>query len=121
MRHQDIQSVMLSLDKIRPEKIMLDKIKLEKIMRTVFIALVLTAGLAYGPAQAQEAKSAEIANVSNGGQSSLRGLIELDVTRPADAFKQFPRDRAPYASSYVYQPPLIPHQIRNYELSTNAI
>jgi len=74
-------------------------------MRTVFIALVLTAslgwGLAWGPAQAQQAESAEIANVSHGGQGSLRGLIELDV-------------------AYVYQPPLIPHQIRNYELSTNA-
>ena len=103
-----------------PERIKLVKIKLEKIMRTVFIALVLTAGLAWGPAQAEEAKSAEIANVSNGGQSSLRGLIELDVTRPADASRQIPKDRSPFASAYVYQPPLIPHQIRHYELSTNA-
>jgi cytochrome c-type protein NapB len=114
MRHQNIQSVMLSSNKI----------KLEKIMRTVFIALVLTAslgwGLAWGPAQAQEAEAAEIANVSHGGQGSLRGLIELDVTRPADESKRIPRDRAPYTSAYVYQPPLIPHQIRNYELSTNA-
>jgi len=93
---------------------------LEKIMRTVFITLVLAAGLAFGPAQAQQAETTEIANVSHGGQSSLRGLTELDATRPADPFKRIPRDRAPYASAYVYQPPLIPHQIRNYELSTNA-
>ena len=110
---------MIPLNKIRS-----NKIKLEKIMRTVFIALVLTAGLAnglaYGPAQAQETDTDATAKVSNGGQSSLRGLIELDVTRPADAFKKIPRDRAPYASAYVYQPPLIPHQIRHYELSTNA-
>jgi cytochrome c-type protein NapB len=110
----------IGLEKIGPEKIMLEKIMLEKIMRTIFIALVLTVGLAYGPAQAEEAKTAEIANVSNGGQASLRGLIELDVTRPDDAFKRIPRDRAPYSSAYVYQPPLIPHQILNYELSTNA-
>ncbi len=95
-------------------------VTLEKIMRTVFIALVLAAGLAYGPAQAQESETAEIANVSHGGQGSLRGLIELDVTRPADEFKKIPRDRPRYSSAYVYQPPLIPHQIRHYELSTNA-
>jgi len=95
-------------------------IALEKIMRTVFIALVFVAGLAQGPAMAGEASRTEIANVNHGGQKSLRGLIELDVTRPADAFKQIPRDRVPYASAYVYQPPLIPHQIRHYELSLNA-
>jgi hypothetical protein len=90
---------MVLLEKVRLEKIGPEKIMLEKIMRTVFIALVLTAGLAYGPAQAQETDTDAIANVSNGGQSSLRGLIELDVTRPADAFKKIPRDRAPYASA----------------------
>jgi cytochrome c-type protein NapB len=98
----------------------LSKIRLEKIMRTLCITTLLAAGLLFGSAQAQESGTADIANVSNGGQSSLRGLIELDVTRPADPFKQIPRDRPPYASAYVYQPPLIPHQIRHYELSTNA-
>jgi len=106
--------------KVGLKKIKLGKIMLEKIMRTIFMVLILTAGLGWGPAQAEEAKTAHIDNVSNGGQSSLRGLIELDVTRPPDAFKRIPRDRAPYSSAYVYQPPLIPHQIRNYELSTNA-
>ena len=89
-------------------------------MRTVGILILLAAGILYGPAHAQEAGSAEIANVSNGGQASLRGLTELDETRPANAPKQIPKDRSPYASAYVYQPPLIPHQIRHYELSTNA-
>ena len=59
-------------------------------------------------------------NVTNGGQASLRGLAELDETREADSFKPVPRDRRPYRSDYVYQPPLIPHKIRGYELSTNA-
>ncbi len=63
---------------------------------------------------------AEEGIVSHGGQTSLRGLTELDVTRKADSFKRVPKDRSPYASDYVYQPPLIPHNIRGYEISTNA-
>jgi len=89
-------------------------------MRTVTIAILLAAGLLPGAAPAQEAGPAEIANVNSGGQPSLRGLTELDETRPADAPRQIPKDRSPFASAYVYQPPLIPHQIRHYELSTNA-
>ena len=87
-------------------------------MRTLFLIVLLLAGLAQASAQA--AQPAAIDNVNNGGQKSLRGLNELDATVPADAFKQIPQDRKPFASAYVYQPPLIPHQIRNYELSTNA-
>lgn len=69
---------------------------------------------------AQETGEGGIANVTHGGQASLRGLTELDETRQADPFKPLPRDRRPYPSDYVYQPPLIPHSIRGYELSTNA-
>ena len=68
---------------------------------------------------AQEQK-AQIANVNNGGQASLRGLTELDDTRRADPFKPVIKDSSPYVSDYVYQPPLIPHNIRHYELSLNA-
>ena len=93
---------------------------LETKMRYATLVILIAASFLYGPARAQEAKTAEIANVSSGGQASLRGLTELDETRPADAFKQIPKDRSPFASAYVYQPPLIPHQIRHYELSTNA-
>jgi cytochrome c-type protein NapB len=82
----------------------------------ILIAVSLFATIAQG----QEGDATPIDNVSNGGQSSLRGLTELDETRPADSFKPVPRDRAPYISDYVYQPPLIPHSIRGYELSTNA-
>ena len=70
-------------------------------------------------AQAQEAGN-EIDNVTHGGQASLRGLEQLDMTPPAAAFKHDLPDREPYISNYVYQPPLIPHKIRNYELSLNA-
>lgn len=84
------------------------------------VAILLTAILTLGAAHGQETGKAEIANVSHGGQASLRGLTELDITREADMFKAVPRDRRPYVSDYVFQPPLIPHKIRGYELSTNA-
>ncbi len=89
---------------------------------SLIVVLLLAAALFIAEAQAQESSSAgsKIENVTHGGQASLRGLTELDTTREADLFKQVPRDRRPYVSDYVYQPPLIPHRIRGYELSTNA-
>jgi len=57
---------------------------------------------------------------SNGGVASLRGMSELNVTRAADQMKRVQRDRSPIDRDYVYQPPLIPHQTRHYELSLNA-
>ncbi|WP_163933524.1 nitrate reductase cytochrome c-type subunit [Paraferrimonas sp. SM1919] len=55
-----------------------------------------------------------------GGLESLRGSSELSHTRPADPLKKVPRDQYDIESNYVFQPPLIPHHIRNYELSLNA-
>ncbi|MBV1840438.1 MULTISPECIES: nitrate reductase cytochrome c-type subunit [Photobacterium] len=55
-----------------------------------------------------------------GGLSSLRGATNLEETRPADPMKRYPRDQGTINSDYVYQPPLIPHTIRNYEVSLNA-
>ncbi|MEH0664832.1 nitrate reductase cytochrome c-type subunit [Vibrio scophthalmi] len=67
--------------------------------------------------------SAVFANLDNpggiGGLESLRGNTNLEETRPADAFKDFPKDQI-VEDSFVYQPPLIPHSIRNYEVSLNA-
>ncbi|MEL7292654.1 MAG: nitrate reductase cytochrome c-type subunit [Pseudomonadota bacterium] len=54
-----------------------------------------------------------------GGLESLRGATQLEDTRPADQLKNFPKDQQ-VTDSYVYQPPLIPHSIRNYEVSLNA-
>lgn len=54
-----------------------------------------------------------------GGLESLRGASELESTRPADEFKKYPKEQV-LDSSFVYQPPLIPHSIRNYEVSLNA-
>ena len=87
-------------------------------------ALLITGALVIAVAQGQETKNqsdeVEIENVTHGGQASLRGLTELDVTRKADPFKRVPKDRHPYVSDYVYQPPLIPHTTRGYEISLNA-
>lgn len=83
-------------------------------------ALVLAASLVFTVARGQESGDTGVENVTHGGQASLRGLVELDRTREADLFKPVPKDRSPYVSDYVYQPPLIPHKIRGYELSTNA-
>ncbi|WP_391090701.1 nitrate reductase cytochrome c-type subunit [Vibrio sp. NH-UV-68] len=54
-----------------------------------------------------------------GGLESLRGSAQLEDTRPADEMKKYPKDQT-VATNYVYQPPLIPHSIRNYEVSLNA-
>ncbi|MBL4816067.1 MAG: nitrate reductase cytochrome c-type subunit [Shewanella sp.] len=55
-----------------------------------------------------------------GGVESLRGNVELETTRAADPLKKVPRDQVDIESSYVFQPPLIPHHIRSYEISLNA-
>ena len=98
------------------------KMLAEKPIRVLFTALLMTGMVAVVQAQdsGEAGSGAEMPEVSNGGQASLRGLTQLDVTNQADEFKRVPRDRAPFVSDYVYQPPLIPHQIRGYELSTNA-
>ncbi|MEC6906104.1 nitrate reductase cytochrome c-type subunit [Photobacterium piscicola] len=55
-----------------------------------------------------------------GGLESLRGLAEIETTRPADPMKHYPKDQGVIDSDYIYQPPLIPHTIRHYEVSLNA-
>ncbi len=91
-------------------------------MHNFIVILLMTVGLAvaHGQETGDGAGAGKIENVSHGGQASLRGLTELDTTRKADPFKRSPNDRSPYESDYVYQPPLIPHKIRGYEISTNA-
>ena len=66
------------------------------------------------------AVSAELNNPGGiGGVQSLRGATELEQTRPAEALKKYPREQV-LTSEYVYQPPLVPHNIRGYEVSLNA-
>lgn len=86
------------------------------------MALLAASALIIGAVQAEDAETTTPA-VTNpggiGGVESLRGATELEATRPADSFKRFPKDHQ-VDTSYVYQPPLIPHTIRNYEVSLNA-
>ena len=95
---------------------------LGKTMRKIIIALFITATLTvvHGQDTSNDPEAVVNNNVSNGDQASLRGLTELNVTHKADPFKRIPKDRSPFVSDYVYQPPLIPHKIRGYEISTNA-
>ena len=91
-------------------------------MRKIITVLLMTGviAVAQGQETSDQAEGMATGKVSSGGQASLRGLTQLDVTNKADAFKPIPRDRGPFVSDYVYQPPLIPHRIRGYEISTNA-
>ncbi|WP_086981200.1 nitrate reductase cytochrome c-type subunit [Vibrio aphrogenes] len=91
-------------------------------MKKIIMALLAASALIIGAVQAEDAETTTPA-VTNpggiGGVESLRGATELEATRPADSFKRFPKDHQ-VDTSYVYQPPLIPHTIRNYEVSLNA-
>jgi len=83
------------------------------------LAVLLTAGTLFS-VSAQSSETAVIENVNNGGVASLRGITELDTTRQADELKRVIKDRSPIDRDYVYQPPLVPHQTRHYEVSLNA-
>jgi len=83
---------------------------MNRIIFTLLTVGIVLSGVAF----------AKIENLGGiGGLESLRGASELETTRPSDDFKKFPREQV-LESSYVYQPPLIPHNIRSYEVSLNA-
>ncbi|MFA0086670.1 nitrate reductase [Vibrio sp. 10N.286.49.C2] len=83
-------------------------------MKKLLVAVLSVGALLTGIAQAELNNPGGI-----GGVESLRGASQLEDTRPADDFKKYPRDQV-IESDFVYQPPLIPHQIRGYEVSLNA-
>ena len=49
---------------------------------------------------------------------SLRGETPIDKTPEPDMFKQ-EKDRAPIPRDFIQQPPLIPHSVRNYNITLN--
>lgn len=49
---------------------------------------------------------------------SLRGETPIDKTPEADMFKQ-EKDRPPIPRDFIQQPPLIPHSVRNYNITLN--
>lgn len=83
-------------------------------MKKMLLALLSIGALLSGTAIAKLDNPGGI-----GGLESLRGATQLEDTRPADQLKDYPKDQL-VTDSYVYQPPLIPHSIRNYEVSLNA-
>jgi cytochrome c-type protein NapB len=65
------------------------------------------------------AAAPEITN-STGGIKSERGSTELTTEAEAAPLKNFRKDSEPYDRQYMHQPPLIPHDIRNYEVDTKV-
>ena len=49
---------------------------------------------------------------------SLRGETPIDKTPEPDMFKQ-EKDRPPIPRDFIQQPPLIPHSVRNYDITLN--
>lgn len=49
---------------------------------------------------------------------SLRGETPIDKTPEPDMFKQ-EKDRPPIPRDFIQQPPLIPHSVRNYNITLN--
>lgn len=48
---------------------------------------------------------------------SLRGTTPLGEEPPAPALQDPPKDHAPEPRNYLHQPPLIPHTIRDYNIT----
>lgn len=85
-------------------------------MKKLLVALLSVGAVLSGVAFAQ----AELdLPGGTGGLESLRGSSLLEETRNADEMKKIPREQA-LEADYVYQPPLIPHSIRNYEVTKDA-
>ncbi len=83
-------------------------------MKKILVALLSVGALVSGFA------NAELDNPGgNGGLESLRGSSLVESTRNADELKKIPREQA-LETDFVYQPPLIPHSIRNYEVTKDA-
>ncbi len=85
-------------------------------MKKLLVALLAFSAVLSGIAIAQ----AELDNPGGiGGLESLRGSSLIEETRDADVMKKVPREQS-LEADYVYQPPLIPHTIRNYEVTKDA-
>lgn len=60
------------------------------------------------------------AGADTGGVDSLRGTSELDETVEAAVLNVVGQDTKSLARDFVHQPPLIPHDIRNYHIDSNS-
>ena len=55
-----------------------------------------------------------------GGIKSERGTTDLGTEAEAAPMKNFRKDGDLYDRQYMHQPPLIPHDVRNYEVDTKV-
>jgi len=85
---------------------------MKKLMTVLFIGLLMS-----HPSSSLVA--AENAN-HNGGLLSLRGAAQLADEKVAEPLKRVQRDQATIPRDYLHQPPLLPHQIRNYQVNTQT-
>ena len=77
----------------------------------IALALLIGAGITLGamPAAAE-----------HGGLESLRGMTELTADDRAPEIAPYNNDDQPVVRNYVQQPPVIPHDIRGYEIDLRA-
>lgn len=59
-------------------------------------------------------------SADTGGVASLRGVEALDTVSAAEEMKRIPKDRETIERDYLHQPPLIPHQIRGYQVDLHS-
>jgi len=60
------------------------------------------------------------AAVSQDGLESLRGNTPIDEDSDAPMATRWQNDRDPITRDYVQQPPLIPHSLKNYQITLNS-
>lgn len=85
---------------------------MKKLISLIFTAVVASA-LISSPAVAADKDD-------NGGVISLRGTPPLNQENQAEQLKRVQRDQEPMVRDYLHQPPLIPHQVRNYQINKDS-
>ncbi|MCG3729175.1 nitrate reductase cytochrome c-type subunit [Vibrio cincinnatiensis] len=83
-------------------------------MKKVLVGLLVLGAILTGIAKAELDTPLGLSSLE-----SLRGMTDITETPPAEEMKRLPREQV-LDADFVYQPPLIPHDIRNYEVSLNA-
>jgi len=82
------------------------------MIKQLTIIVSITLGLLAAAAVPTQANSAEL--------ESLRGNMNIDQESKAPELKKYAKDGEPIARDYVQQPPLIPHQIKDYKINLKS-
>ncbi|WP_116474509.1 nitrate reductase cytochrome c-type subunit [Zobellella maritima] len=78
--------------------------------KTVMLMMALL--LVMGPVQAQS----DGASLDTGTMKALRGTLSLDQDPAPERIRDPLKDQGIQDRQYMHQPPLIPHQVRSYEV-----